>query len=380
MFTVERFGVSKRSQDDGNDNGKVEGSNNKPLATLLQKSKDRLKQKDIEAEAAKNVTLLRQKAAIAAQKEKEKAAASRAPFTGKRKHTPHIMETEEERKQRKAQAKLAKKERKAKMRAEGVSALRNDVEETALISQQQSEHMEDEHEKEEEQEEDVDSKTPPAVQGFAAILQQLDPNRAKKIEVKVASSAANSVIESLPTTQETKDADNIATDTVVDEKSRGHEAVDISNQYSLEDSSTPETFVPVTVEESVKAWGVDMQLADTLLSDGITSFFPVQTAVLPLLLRSASRPYLQPRDICVSAPTGSGKTLSYALPIIQTLRSRKVTRLRALVLLPSRELASQVSFMTKVDTLSYFFMNISCGLSMSYRFIACFATCLHTLI
>ncbi|KAI8457873.1 P-loop containing nucleoside triphosphate hydrolase protein [Phakopsora pachyrhizi] len=49
-----------------------------------------------------------------------------------------------------------------------------------------------------------------------------------------------------------------------------------------------------------------------------------------------------PRDICVSAPTGSGKTLSYVLPIVEFLSSRVVIRLRALIVLPTRDLALQV--------------------------------------
>nr|CAD1827810.1 unnamed protein product [Ananas comosus var. bracteatus] len=48
------------------------------------------------------------------------------------------------------------------------------------------------------------------------------------------------------------------------------------------------------------------------------------------------------RDICVNSPTGSGKTLSYALPIVQALASRKIRCLRALVVLPTRDLALQV--------------------------------------
>ncbi|CAN0105308.1 unnamed protein product, partial [Laminaria digitata] len=50
----------------------------------------------------------------------------------------------------------------------------------------------------------------------------------------------------------------------------------------------------------------------------------------------------QSRDICVSAPTGSGKTLVFVLGVLQALIRRRVARLRALVLLPSRDLAMQV--------------------------------------
>ena len=44
----------------------------------------------------------------------------------------------------------------------------------------------------------------------------------------------------------------------------------------------------------------------------------------------------------MSAPTGSGKTLAYVLPIVEVLSSRVVTRLRALVVLPTRDLVVQV--------------------------------------
>ncbi|GAA5987439.1 hypothetical protein JCM5350_002762 [Sporobolomyces pararoseus] len=81
---------------------------------------------------------------------------------------------------------------------------------------------------------------------------------------------------------------------------------------------------------------------------GIEEWFAVQTAVLPILLPPTARsptlyaPFNPPRDVCVSAPTGSGKTLSYVVPIVETLQHRIVTRLRALVLLPTRDLVGQV--------------------------------------
>ncbi|CAI5500540.1 unnamed protein product [Closterium sp. Naga37s-1] len=53
-------------------------------------------------------------------------------------------------------------------------------------------------------------------------------------------------------------------------------------------------------------------------------------------LRAASH------DLCVCAPTGSGKTLAYALPVVQALAGRVVRRVRAVVVLPTRDLAAQV--------------------------------------
>ncbi|CAH8316785.1 unnamed protein product [Eruca vesicaria subsp. sativa] len=79
-------------------------------------------------------------------------------------------------------------------------------------------------------------------------------------------------------------------------------------------------------------------LKEALENMGISSLFPVQVAVW----HETIGPGGFQRDICVNSPTGSGKTLSYALPIVQTLSSRAVRCLRALVVLPTRDLALQV--------------------------------------
>lgn len=71
---------------------------------------------------------------------------------------------------------------------------------------------------------------------------------------------------------------------------------------------------------------------------GIQSMFPVQMAVW----HDTVGPGLSERDFCDSSPTGSGKTLSYALPIVQKLSSRVIRLLRVLVVLPTRDLAAQV--------------------------------------
>ncbi|XP_071619046.1 ATP-dependent RNA helicase DDX51 isoform X3 [Heliangelus exortis] len=69
--------------------------------------------------------------------------------------------------------------------------------------------------------------------------------------------------------------------------------------------------------------GIHPRLLKKLQMNGIESFFPVQAEVIPAILQSASHGYLvgqgghRPRDICVSAPTGSGKTLSFVIPIVQ---------------------------------------------------------------
>lgn len=90
--------------------------------------------------------------------------------------------------------------------------------------------------------------------------------------------------------------------------------------------------------------GLDPSLKDLLKLQKVQQLFPVQRAVIPEILAGAGTLAcrFRPRDLCVSAPTGSGKTLAYVLPLVQALRSRTVPRIRALILLPVQELATQV--------------------------------------
>uniref|UniRef100_A0A8C9Y7Q6 ATP-dependent RNA helicase n=1 Tax=Sander lucioperca TaxID=283035 RepID=A0A8C9Y7Q6_SANLU len=89
-------------------------------------------------------------------------------------------------------------------------------------------------------------------------------------------------------------------------------------------------------------------LVKKLQNNGIQHLFPVQAEVIPAILESAQQGLLigrggyKPRDICVSAPTGSGKTLAFVIPVIQVLMERVVCEVRALAVLPTKELAQQV--------------------------------------
>ncbi|XP_014859523.1 PREDICTED: ATP-dependent RNA helicase DDX51 [Poecilia mexicana] len=94
--------------------------------------------------------------------------------------------------------------------------------------------------------------------------------------------------------------------------------------------------------------GVSAQLLRKLEANGIQHFFPVQAEVIPAILEGAQHGFLigrggyRPRDLCVSAPTGSGKTLAFVIPVIQVLMERTVCEIRALAVLPTKELAQQV--------------------------------------
>jgi ATP-dependent RNA helicase DDX51/DBP6 len=84
--------------------------------------------------------------------------------------------------------------------------------------------------------------------------------------------------------------------------------------------------------------GIDENATKFLQSKGFQEAFAVQSAVLPLLLPG---PKQQQGDVLVSAATGSGKTLSYVLPMVKDLSTRTTTRLRGLIVMPTRELVSQ---------------------------------------
>ncbi|KAI8371479.1 P-loop containing nucleoside triphosphate hydrolase protein [Radiomyces spectabilis] len=90
--------------------------------------------------------------------------------------------------------------------------------------------------------------------------------------------------------------------------------------------------------------GLSARLVERCRELGLTSLFAVQMAVIPVFLRRQALYDMRraPGDLCISAPTGSGKTLAYVLPIIDILSKRVVTRLRALVVLPTRDLVTQV--------------------------------------
>jgi ATP-dependent RNA helicase DeaD len=88
------------------------------------------------------------------------------------------------------------------------------------------------------------------------------------------------------------------------------------------------------------ALGLAPALLETLAGLGYEEPTPVQEAAIP--------PLLAGRDLLAEAPTGTGKTAAFALPILQRLaveglgRAEQGTAL-ALVLVPTRELAMQVA-------------------------------------
>jgi superfamily II DNA/RNA helicase len=87
-------------------------------------------------------------------------------------------------------------------------------------------------------------------------------------------------------------------------------------------------------QQSFRDLGVSATIADTLAGRSIHEPFPIQELVLPDALAGL--------DVLAKSPTGSGKTLAFAVPIVARTAPTD-PRPSALILVPTRELAGQVT-------------------------------------
>ena len=85
---------------------------------------------------------------------------------------------------------------------------------------------------------------------------------------------------------------------------------------------------------SFRDLGVSDAVIDTLAARGIDDPFPIQVMVIEDATSG--------RDTLAKSKTGSGKTLGFAIPIVEQLDPDAASRPEALVLVPTRELATQV--------------------------------------
>ncbi|WP_404442299.1 DEAD/DEAH box helicase [Microbacterium marinum] len=80
--------------------------------------------------------------------------------------------------------------------------------------------------------------------------------------------------------------------------------------------------------------GVDQDIVDTLAAKGIVDAFPIQEQTIPLGLPG--------QDIIGQAKTGTGKTFGFGIPVVQRLGLDPSPGVKALIVVPTRELAVQV--------------------------------------
>lgn len=103
-------------------------------------------------------------------------------------------------------------------------------------------------------------------------------------------------------------------------------------------TSETETKIPPTAVPNITSFP-ELDLSEPMLkaldAAGYTSPTPIQAGVIPLALTG--------RDVLGQARTGTGKTASFVIPILERLKSRKDhSSVQALILVPTRELAVQV--------------------------------------
>jgi len=94
-------------------------------------------------------------------------------------------------------------------------------------------------------------------------------------------------------------------------------------------------------QETFAALGVSAELTAALEARGIITPFQIQVRAVPAALAGT--------DLLAKSPTGSGKTLAFAIPLVERV-PRDDARPAALVLVPTRELALQVT--EEIETLA----------------------------
>jgi ATP-dependent RNA helicase RhlE len=89
---------------------------------------------------------------------------------------------------------------------------------------------------------------------------------------------------------------------------------------------------------SFQALGLSAPILKVIANQKYTAPFPIQSEAIPAILAG--------KDLLALAKTGSGKTASYVLPILEGFQLKKTDRslhLKVLILVPTRELAVQVN-------------------------------------
>ncbi len=105
----------------------------------------------------------------------------------------------------------------------------------------------------------------------------------------------------------------------------------LAGEYAATTQITEKTLMTTTFADI----GVSDDLCAALASRGITEPFSIQTIAIPDALAG--------RDVCGKAKTGSGKTLAFGIPVVEKIGTAEPKRPLAIALVPTRELAVQVS-------------------------------------
>lgn len=103
------------------------------------------------------------------------------------------------------------------------------------------------------------------------------------------------------------------------------------NRINVHGTDIPD---PVTTfEELQKEYDLDPRIIHNIKAAGFQTPTPIQMQAVPLMMHK--------REILACAPTGSGKTMAFCLPLLAHLRQPLNKGFRALIISPTRELATQ---------------------------------------
>src|SRR5271168_5548532 len=139
----------------------------------------------------------------------------------------------------------------------------------------------------------------------------------------------------------------------------GHQTGKILNSATLEQNeqivqnnqhSAASQAHPIAANPAGLPLAEDVRFTDFNISDSLKSRLAAAGFVIPTPVQAkAIPPALEGADILATASTGTGKTLSFLIPMIQRMDATSVPSvkgkrgpIRALILLPTRELAMQV--------------------------------------
>ncbi|XP_054430804.1 probable ATP-dependent RNA helicase DDX52 isoform X1 [Pteronotus mesoamericanus] len=89
-----------------------------------------------------------------------------------------------------------------------------------------------------------------------------------------------------------------------------------------------------TFQQLEQEYKISSRLLQNILDAGFQTPTPIQMQAIPVMLHG--------RELLASAPTGSGKTLAFSIPILMHLKQPANKGFRALIISPTRELASQI--------------------------------------
>ncbi|XP_072738458.1 probable ATP-dependent RNA helicase DDX52 isoform X2 [Ciconia boyciana] len=105
------------------------------------------------------------------------------------------------------------------------------------------------------------------------------------------------------------------------------------NQHKINVQGTDLPDPVATFDQLQKEYKVHPKIMENIQAAGFQVPTPIQMQAIPVMLHG--------RELLASAPTGSGKTLAFCIPLLTHLKQPRNKGFRALIISPTRELASQ---------------------------------------